>query len=288
MPPARPHKHLVKPLARVAGLALAAFAAVTGLLWGFQSRLIFLPATGVYEQTPDAVGLDWREVDLATADGEQLAGWFVPAPAARAPVILFLHGNAGDMQNRLGRIRALHDLGAAVLIIDYRGYGTSTGRPSERGLERDSEAAWAWLTATAGYAPDRIIVHGRSLGAALAARLAANHDPALLVLESAFTSLPALAADVYPWLPARRLTAFAFDTAGALARSRCPVLVAHSADDDIVPVHHGRTLAGIRPDDTTYIALDGGHNDRTLIAGTAFHDALHQSVTRLHRTGDDA
>ncbi len=278
MAPSAPRKRPIRPLAFVAGLALASYAAVVGLLWGLQARFVFFPTTGEYDATPDALDLPWRDLRLETGDGVELAAWYIEGPSADAPAVLFLHGNAGDMSHRLDRIAALHRLGAAVLIIDYRGYGESGGQPSEAGLEHDARAAWHWLVREAGYGSQRIIVQGRSLGAALAASLAAEHDPAALVLESAFTSLPALAADLYPWLPARHLTRLDFDTAGALARTRCPLLLAHARDDEIVPYTHARTLADIRPEATTFVRLGGGHNDRTLVVGSAFHAAVAERI----------
>lgn len=281
MPPVTTRQRLSRPVAAVAGLLLAIYGTLAGLLWGLQAKLIFQPTSGPYERTPDDLGLPWRALRLQASDGVRLAAWYIEAPMPDAPAVLFLHGNAGDMSHRLERLHALHRLGAAVLTLDYRGYGTSAGRPSERGLERDVRAAWEWLTGTAGHAPDRIIVQGRSLGSALAAGLAADRDPGALVLESAFTSLPALAADLYPWLPARRLTRFRFDTAGALARTRCPVVIAHSPADEIVPPQHGRALADIRPGATTFVRLDGGHNAPTLRPGSGFRDAMERLVARV-------
>ncbi|MDZ7787100.1 MAG: alpha/beta hydrolase [Halofilum sp. (in: g-proteobacteria)] len=250
------------------------YAAFALLLYVFQHRLVFFPTTGEYPVTPDFIDLSWRDVSLTTDDGIRIAGWFVDGPTDDAPVVLFFHGNAGDMSHRLGTLSALHDLGAATLMIDYRGYGRSGGRPDEDGLYQDARAAWQWLTDEAGYAPDRIVLFGRSLGGPVAAWLAARHEPAGLVLESAFTSMPDLAAHHYPWLPARWLARYDFDTEAAIAGSACPLLIAHSPDDEIVPFRHADALAAVRPDTTRRVRLSGSHNDPSLEVDAAWRSAL--------------
>ncbi|MDZ7749498.1 MAG: alpha/beta hydrolase [Halofilum sp. (in: g-proteobacteria)] len=183
-------------LAPIAGGCLA----VAGLLWLLQPYLVFQPAAGGsgVTRTPADVGLEYEGVRLAAADEVTLAGWFVPHADPAAPVVLFLHGNAGNIGGRVESLQQLHEAGAAVLIIDYRGYGDSTGRPTEAGTYRDARAAWDWLTRARGMPPGRIVIFGRSLGGPIAAHLARAVRPAGLVLEFTFTSMPALAADLYP------------------------------------------------------------------------------------------
>jgi len=240
------------------GLAYVGFAA---LLFLFQERLAYYPEIGrEIHSTPRKHGMDYEPLTLATPDGETLDAWFVPAPRARG-VVLFLHGNAGNLSHRMDSIAMFHRLGYAVLIFDYRGYGRSSGKPSEAGLHRDAETAWAYLADTRGIAPDDIILFGESLGGALAAHLAARQRPGALVLASVFTSVPDLAADLYPWLPARWLARLRYDTRAALARTDCPVLVAHSPDDEIIPYRHGQALFAAAPGPKAFLALAGGHND---------------------------
>lgn len=146
----------------------------------------------------------------------------------------FLHGNAGNISHRLDSLRIFHGLGLDVLILDYRGYGRSEGRPSEEGTYRDARAASRYLVEARGVAPERIVVFGRSIGAAIAAALAVEQRPAALILESGFTSVPDLAADLYPWLPARRLARLHYDTRARLPHVTVPVLIVHSRDDEII------------------------------------------------------
>lgn len=271
------------PMATIAAFILGAaliYALIVLLLFVFQQRLVFFPTTGDYSTTPDFIDLSWRDVSLTTDDGVRIAAWFVDGPDDDAPVVLFFHGNAGDMSHRLGTLSALHELGAATLMIDYRGYGRSGGSPDEGGLYRDALAAWQWLTDDAGYDAERIVLFGRSLGGPVAAWLAARHNPAGLVLESAFTSVPDLAAHHYPWLPARWLTRYDFDTEAAIARSDSPVLIAHSPDDEIVPFRHADALAAVRPGATQQVRLSGLHNDPSLELDADWREALRDFIRR--------
>lgn len=244
----------------IVGLMLG-YAALAALLFIFQSRFIYFPEMGREDRaTPALLQLPFEDVHLATADGETLHGWFVPAPQARATV-LFLHGNAGSIAHRLDWLPMFQRLRLSALLFDYQGYGASTGRPSEAGTYADAEAAWRHLTEDRRIPPGRIVVLGESLGGAVAARLAARGRPAALVLHSAFTSAPDLAADLYPFLPARLLTRFDYDTLGAVKALHCPLLVAHSPQDEIVPVAHGRRLYEAAAEPKQWLELAGSHND---------------------------
>ena len=249
---------MLTSLLTILGLAYVGFAA---LLFLFQHRLAYYPEVGreMYS-TPRQHGMDYEALTLDTADGERLDAWFVPAPGAHG-VVLFLHGNAGNLSHRMDSIAMFHRLGYAVLIFDYRGYGRSSGKPSEAGLHGDAETAWAYLTRARGIAPENIVLFGESLGGALAAHLAARQRPGALVLSSVFTSVPDLAADLYPWLPARWLARLRYETRAALALADCPVLVAHSPDDEIIPYRHGQELFAAAPEPKAFLALAGGHNE---------------------------
>jgi hypothetical protein len=243
------------------GILAAGYGLVVALLFLGQARLVYYPEQPgrAILATPGDAGLPFRRVRPVTADGVTLDGWWVPAPGERGTV-LFFHGNAGNISHRLDTLVLLHRLGLSTLIIDYRGYGRSGGRPSETGTYRDAEAAWHLLTAELGADPGRVVVFGRSLGAAVAARLAARHRPAGLVLESGFTSVPDLAAHLYPWLPARWISRFRYATEESVSRVQCPVLVVHSPEDELVPYAHGRALFEAAPGPKRFLAISGGHD----------------------------
>jgi len=264
------------------GLAATAvgYAAITGWMFFIQASLIFLPERELH-RTPADVGLEHEAVELRTADGVTLSAWFVPAPEpGPAPTVLFLHGNAGNISHRLDTIAFLHDLGAATLIIDYRGYGESDGTPSEAGLQRDARAAWSWLTTERGLGAEWIVLYGRSLGGAVAAWLAAEHRPAGLIMESTFTSLADLGAEIYPWLPVRLLLRHRFDARAALARVEAPTLVAHAREDELVPFDHARRLAEVSPPVIELVELDGGHN-RVIGSTRGYRDRLAEFLATI-------
>lgn len=245
----------------LAAVAIA-YLAVCALMYFFQERLLFLPNVPgrAVTATPAALGLPFEELSLATADGERLHGWWIPAPQARRTVLHF-HGNAGNIGHRLEHVQLLHGLGLNVLLFDYRGYGQSSGEAHEAGLYLDAEAAWDHAVTARGVAPGAIVLHGQSMGGAVAAWLAARREPAALVVESAFTSVPELAGQLYPWLPGRWLSHLKLDTRAGLARARCPVLVIHSRDDEIIPFAHGEALHAAAAGRKALVALGGSHND---------------------------
>lgn len=236
-----------------------------------QANMLYLPDLpgGRSEATPADAGLVYESVTLTTEDGLKLDAWYVPAPDARG-VVLFCHGNAGNITHRLTTLTLLHELGLASLIFDYRGYGLSEGQPSEAGTYRDAEAAWQYLRQR-GHAADDIIVMGRSLGAAVATELAQRHAARALVLESAFTSVPDTAAEHYPFLPVRWLSRFQYDTLRRLPSIHVPVLIVHSRDDEIIPYHHGRRLFEAANEPKEFLELRGGHNDAIFVSGLDYY-----------------
>lgn len=243
------------------GVALA-YGALVGLLYVSQDSLVYFPEIGGrgIAVNPGSVGLRFEDVSLATSDGETLHGWFVPARSPRGAVV-FCHGNAGNISHRLDSLLMFHRMGYSVLIFDYRGYGRSTGRPTEPGTYLDAEAAWRHLTETRGYAAGNIAVFGESLGGAVAAWLAARHPPGALVLASTFTSVPDMGAEVYPFLPVRLLARIHYDARDSVGRVRAPVFVAHSPNDEIVPFAQGQALFAAAGEPKQFLELAGGHND---------------------------
>lgn len=257
----------VRMLFNIIILAAIAYTALALLVFVAQPRLIYYPETGRdIITTPDQAGLAYEPVKLSTVDGETLHGWFVPALAkgvqgVERGTVLFFHGNAGNISHRMEYLLMFHRLGYDTFIFDYRGYGQSSGSPSESGTNLDAEAAWRYLTETKGIPPARIVLFGESLGGAVAAWLAARQKPAVLVLASVFTSVPDMAAKIYPFLPVRLLSRFDYNTLGYLRSITCPVFVAHSPQDEIVPLEHGRMLYQAAPEPKQFLELQGGHND---------------------------
>lgn len=242
------------------GLMAAVYLAFCLLILFRQSRYVYYPGRRV-AQTPAAFRLPFEDVRLKTPDGETIAGWFVPAGTrACGFTILDCHGNAGDIGDRLGTILTLREMGLDVFIFDYRGYGQSTGRPTEQGTYTDARAAWDYLVQTRRVPPERIVIFGRSLGGNIAVQLAAQVRPRLLVVESAFTSACDMARRMFPLFPARWLCRFRYDALSAIREVRCPVIVAHSPDDEMIPFAHGRRLFEAAPEPKRFVELSGSHN----------------------------
>ncbi len=248
---------------RIVLAAVAVYVAVGLLLFFFQASYIYYP-TRTVQQTPSALGLAFEDVRLRTEDGTVIAAWFVPAaPGAggeEPPVILFCHGNAGNIGDRLGTIQTFVSLGASVLIFDYPGYGESEGRPSERGTYLSALAAWEYLVGERRIPPKRIALFGRSLGCGVAAWLASYVEPGFLVLESAFASVPAMAHRMYPIYPTRLLSRFSYDTLGRMPDIACPVIVAHSREDEMIPFEQGRLVFEAANEPKAFVELQGSHN----------------------------
>ena len=259
-------------------IAVAVYASFAGLIYATQARQIYFPVKE-HAATPAAAGMAYEDVYLSTEDGVRLHGWLVPA-RADSPVLLFFHGNAGNISHRLDSIRIFRELGLAVFIIDYRGYGLSEGQTDEAGTYRDADAAWRYLRDEVGVPAERIVIFGRSLGAAVAAWLAARQLPGAVILESAFTSAPDLGAELMPWLPVRLMLRFDYDNRAAVAAIRAPLLVAHSPGDEIIPFAHGRALFDAADEPKEFLEMRGGHNDGFLLSQPAYGDALGSFVRR--------
>jgi len=251
------------------------YGLIVAFFWLRQESLLFLPdlPSRALVADPSAIGLAYEPVRIPTADGETLDAWFVPASPSRATV-LFFHGNAGNISHRLDSIGIFHALGLSVLILDYRGYGMSTGRATEAGLYEDARAAWRWITEGRGESVDRIVIFGRSMGGAVAAWLAARVRPAGLIVESTFRSAPGVAAELYPFLPVRALARLSFDAEAQIGRAECPVLVVHSRDDEIIPFAHGQALHAAAADARGLVTLVGSHNDGFLVSRETYVRAL--------------
>ncbi len=263
---------------------LAAYAGLALYVYLFQESQVYFPElpSRRIEATPANIGLAFDAVRLATEDGESLTGWFVPAPNPRGTVLYF-HGNGGNIGHRVEIIRDFHDLGFNVLIFDYRGYGESSGSPSEEGTYRDAMAAWRHLTEARRIPAQSIVFFGESLGGAVAAWLAERHMPGALVFYATFTSVPDMARKLYPILPVGMLVRLSYDTRSALARVTCPVLIMHSSEDEIVPYSQGETLYASVPGKKELVTLQGGHNDALFVSRERYRSAvrafLHEHFT---------
>ena len=263
----------------VFALGYAVFAAA---LFFYQPNLLYFPdmPTRQIQATPEVIGLEFDSVTLTTSDNVQLDAWFVPADPARG-TLLFCHGNAGNNSHRLDSIRLLHERGLSVLIGDYRGYGQSTGKPTENGPYRAADAAWQYLVEQRGIRPEHIILFGRSLGASIAADLATRQAATGVILESAFTSVPDVAAGFYPWLPVRWMSRYQYNTRKQLVDFHSPVLIVHSRDDEIIPYSNGEHLFEAANEPKQFLELRGGHNDGFMVSGDSYVRGLEVFINEV-------
>jgi fermentation-respiration switch protein FrsA (DUF1100 family) len=248
----------------IVGIALLVYVGLAVGLFLLQQRFTYWPSRHV-EYTPQDVGLDYREVLLDTPDGVRLHGWFVPAEAAKFTV-LFCHGNGGNVSHRVDSLKIFNELGLNCLIFDYRGYGKSSGKPNEQGTYIDARTAYKWLTGTEAVKPGEIIVLGRSLGGAIAAKLASEVPLRSLVLESTFSSFSDMAQTLYWYLPVRWFTRLDYATIHYLRDVQCPVMVVHSSEDNLVPYRFGRRLFEAAPEPKKFLEIFGNHNDGFMVS----------------------
>lgn len=251
-------------------MLFAIVCVVVFMLWFryFEWKNIFFPTREI-SQTPQTLNLAYQEVSFKTIDGVRLHGWFVPAQAGAASAIdrrtqkqitiLLCHGNGGNISDRMDKIAMFYQLGCNVFLYDYRGYGKSEGRPSERGIYQDTHAAFDYLVRKKNISPKTIIIYGESLGGCVAVEVARKEKVAGLILEGAFTNTADMAKEFYPFLPAFLLSS-KLDSLSKVSGIMCPVLFIHSQDDEIVPIELARKLYERAPQPKTFLEISGGHN----------------------------
>lgn len=228
-------------------------------------------------------GLPLEDVWFPAADGTRLFGWYVESSGSPA-VLLWCHGNAGNIINRLDNLRELYQLGLSVFLFDYRGYGRSQGRPSEEGLYQDALGAYAHVTGTRRIRPERIVLFGRSLGAAVAGEVASQRPAAGLILESSFPSVEALGKFHYFGLPVHWLIGARFNLADKLKHVSVPVLVIHGDQDEIVPIHLGRQVFEAAKDPKAFYLVPGAdHNNLYQVGGMPYFQRLKRFVEEVVR-----
>ncbi|MCF7847399.1 MAG: alpha/beta hydrolase [Kiritimatiellales bacterium] len=229
--------------------------------WGIADGMIFQPQSASYTDGD-------RILKLTASDGEKISAVFLENPQARY-TILHSHGNAEDIGTAMPSMQDFQRLGFSVLIYDYRGYGTSEGKPSEKKSYRDIEAAYNWLVNEKKIKPNKIILHGRSVGAGPSTWLATRNEVGGVILESAFTSAFRVKTH-WKILPIDK-----FNNLGNIKKVNCPVLVMHGTSDRIIPFWHGQKLYKAAPDPKQSLWVDGaGHNNFVMTAGTQYRSAI--------------
>lgn len=264
----------MKMLFNLAFIFFSTYLILVLLVFSFQHKLLYFPIVEKkFTETPGSLGYIFESVKIETEDHETLYGWFIPTPGAIGTV-LFFHGNAGNISHRLAYLPMFQKLKLNLFLFDYRGYGQSSGTPSETGTYNDALATWDYLTETRDIPSTEIVLYGESLGGAIASWLATQRHSAMLILASTFTSIPELAQNIYPFLPARWIARFEYNTLANLKSIDLPVFIAHSPHDEIVPFSNGERLFQAANEPKQFLALANGHNDGFIFMREEWIDTL--------------
>jgi uncharacterized protein len=270
-PPLKPRKLI--------GLLLCLVVLFFVLRW-FEHQQVYFPSS-LLQGSAAELGRPFEQVYFQTADQVELHAWFFPAepesPRSHLAVLI-AHGNAGNISHRLELCAIWLELGVNVLAFDYRGYGRSQGRPSEEGTYLDAQAASQWLR---DKGITQILAHGESLGGAVAAELALREPLDGIVLQSTFTSVPDIGAELFPWLPVRLLASIHYDTINKLPRVKAPVLVMHSRTDEIIGFHHGEKNYAAARHPKLFREIQGGHNEQPWAGRDQFKAALDDFLVEI-------
>jgi uncharacterized protein len=274
------------PVVRI--LVLAYIGLAIALYFG-QSNLVYMPSQAL-TQTPAIIGLKFEDIQITTKDNVNLDAWFVPAKdndQIGKSVILFCHGNGGNIGNRVSYLPIFRDLGLSTFLFDYRGYGKSEGKPTEAGTYADVEAAWQYLTQERKIPPQKIIIYGESLGGAIAAYIAQltsqdlKNNAGGLVLASTFTSISDRASELYPFLPIRLLSRFSYNSLERLPSIKIPVLIIHSTEDEIIPFHHSDRNFAAANQPKKLVKLRGDHNSGFLDSLETYRNGLNEFIQSI-------
>lgn len=273
-------------------LAIACFyiAAMIAIYFA-QALFIYAPQMPTRDlvATPTDIHLQYEDLTLITPDNERINAWYIPAqdpsnkldikPATKT--VLFFHGNAGNISHRLETIKIYNQLGFNFLIFDYRGFGISTGKPSEQGTYLDADTVWQYLIDEKKLDPEQIILAGRSLGGGVAAELAKKVRPALLILESTFTSMTEVSAKHYPFMPTSLIVKHEYETSLKLKDIHCPIVFAHSTNDEVIPFEHSQRNFAAANEPKQFITLRGGHGNGFLLTKKDYVNGLQKAFNEL-------
>lgn len=258
-------------------VVLAVLGAFYMLLRVFERKNIYFPAKRIVSN-PGYVNLPYEDVYLETEDGEKIHGWLLLNDSKE--VLLYCHGNGGNISHRLEPLSFFHSMGLSVLIFDYRGYGNSSGFATEKGTYLDAEAAYGFLLER-GFKAENIVLYGKSLGANIAAHIAANRKVGGLIMESAFTSVMDMAESIYGFRPPGKFLNFEYNALKIIESIKIPKLIIHSVEDEIVPFEHGEKLYRTASPPVNFLQIKGGHNAGYSSKGKKYREKLENFIKEL-------
>ncbi len=265
----------------ILALALFYFIAMVAIYFA-QTWFIYAPNMPSREMlsTPADINLEYERHTLKTEDNEELIAWYVPAEGADKTV-LFFHGNAGNISHRLETIKVFHQLGLNFFMLDYRGFGQSTGSPSEQGTYIDATTAWKFLIEQKNLQAEQIIIVGRSLGGGVATELAKNVNAAMLILDSTFISMPAAAKLHFPFMPTNWIVKHRYENLRKIDQVNMPVVIAHSDKDEVIPYTHAEEIFDAANEPKSFIQLKGGHGNSFLMAREKYIRGIEHALRKF-------
>jgi pimeloyl-ACP methyl ester carboxylesterase len=266
--------------------AVLAYLLVCAYFWAIQRDKIYLPSSTI-QTTPDRLGMKYETLSISSGSGAErgdLNAWWIPAEQAAAPTLLYLHGNKNNIGHHIENIKHLHDAGYNLLLVDYRGYGKSTGGvPNESKMYEDAESAWNFLLQQRHLDPRQTFIYGHSLGGAIGIDLAVHHPEAAgLIAESTFTSMRAMAEMEYPWLPVDLLLNQRFDSLDKVGKLKVPVLYIHGTWDKRTPFQMSQQLYESSPQPKQIKLIEGGEHDNSSTIGMLEYRAMLNEFIQSH------
>ena len=273
-------------LKSVTRITLGVLIGATLVLAMFEKHFIYYPSSAI-DMTPKSQGLPFEEVFIGVEPGVKVHAWFIKAGTEPGfGTVLFSHGNAGNIADRIDRVLSLRPLGMDFLLYDYRGYGRSTGDLGEEGTYRDGRAVYDYLVQQRGVDPARLVLMGESLGCAISVQLALDRRAAGLILEAPFASIAHMASAVYPFLPLGPFIRTRYDNLKKIPRLKMPLLVLQGTMDEVIPPVQGRMLFDAAPEPKRYVAVEGAHhNDVYVVGSVPYREALSDFIRRATGAG---
>ena len=245
-----------------------------------ENSIIFHPDKKL-DDNPSNWNLYYRDIKFFTPDGQKLHGWFFPL-SEESPVLLFCHGNAGNMSHRIENIKSLIKKNISVFIFSYRGYGQSSGKPSEKGIYTDGIAAYDYLTKSEMISSGNIVVFGRSLGGAVAIEIALKRKVRCLIAESTFTSIKDMSKTIFPFSIFSPFVPNHYNNSLKIENVSAPKLVIHGRNDEIVPFDMGRKLYAQAKGAKIFLQVHGaGHNDTYIVGGEEYFEAIRKFILSI-------
>jgi fermentation-respiration switch protein FrsA (DUF1100 family) len=249
-----------------------------------ETSFLYFPRKQI-DTSPEASGMAYGRVEIASTDGVRLTAWLIPSPDTSRLWLLYLHGNAGNIgtPGNIENYAQLRRLGLNILAVDYRGYGGSSGEPSEQGLYDDARASYEYLRTAHHIPPTHILVYGYSLGSAVAVDVASTCPIAGLMIEGSFTSILDVGQEHYPFLPVRWIARNKYDSREKIRNVTVPKLFLHARDDQTIPLHFGRELFALAREPKTFLEVRGGHDDAHTVDPVLFYGGIQMFLVQVRR-----